>query len=369
MINEIGGEFWNCESVALEASGHGRLLPQMFDGLNERMYLSSGRGAAMTLLQILKPLQCSVLLPGYTCSSVIEPFVRAKYVINFYDIENDFSINMEKWWKQYTELKPGIVLLHSYFGFDTIGNLRDKYDEIRSHETIVIEDVTHSLLLQSQMQQPLPDYYIGSLRKWLGIPDGGFLISCRDDLPSLCLDTDVFFVEERKIALNLKKQYVNDADLQKKQESLKRFRIAENYLDKSNETFEISPISKAILLQTNWDFIRKRRRENYLFLEKYLTDFSSYLHPVFSALPNDVCPLFMPIWVKQNRQKLRDYLVHHDVYTPIHWPIPVILKKQYQMKYSDVYEHCLSIPCDQRYRPVDLVRVTELFRDYQKNNC
>jgi len=362
IMNEIGGEFWFDPQVATgDRGGLPVFLAEKFSPKNhDYFFTSSGRSACLLLLNHVQPKKKSVMLPECTCETVITPFVHAGYDLHFYEVELDLDIDIEKWLLQYQNTQPGIVLLHPYFGFDTIACVREKYDEIKSDGCIVIEDITHSLL--SRFPIPVePDYYLSSLRKWTGIPDGGVLIDCSKNVPiTPPNEHDVFFVSTRMEAFALKNLFMKDENSDGKDIFLSIFAKAEDHLNHTTEPTAMSEISSSIIANTDWNEIFQQRRENYLFLEKRIKDFDDLLYPVMDSLPESFCPLFMPVWVNRERDSLRNHLICHRIYPPIHWPIPQHYV-QNKLRVHEFYHHCLSIPCDQRYDEACMSRIIDLF--------
>jgi hypothetical protein len=306
-------------------------------------------------------------MPEYTCEAVILPFIHAGYAVHFFEIEDDLSISVDKWKIKYNYIRPGIVLFHPYFGFDTIINIRDYYKEIQSNESIVIEDVTHSMLFDFPVDGNA-DYYVGSIRKWAGMPDGGVLADYSRKVKISLLDRcDDPFVNIRIKAFDQKNRFVSGDNSIEKESYLSLFEQAENYLDLDLvfEPKSMSEISLKIIGDTDWKFVRRKRRENYLFLEEQFKKFPHIFHPVFSSLPELVYPLFMPISVKNNRQKLKKWFVHHDIYTPSHWPISKYIPYKNPSLANKLYHEVLSIPCDQRYGREDMYRIIDVLDRYK----
>jgi len=365
--NEIGSEFWfDPQNVMRAGEGMSAFLTEKFPEANHDCFFTlSGRSACQLLLQHVRPKKKSVLLPEYTCETVIMPFAHAGYDIHFYEVEHDLGIEIGKWRSQYQNTQPGIVLLHPYFGFDTIACVREKYEELKSDGTIVIEDITHSLL--SRFPNPIwPDYYVASLRKWLGIPDGGVLIDCSKMVPIIPpLEHDAFFVDTRTEAFTLKNLFMKGGNKVEKENFLSLFAQADRYLKHSFEPKIMSQMSFRIMENTDWDFIYRQRRVNYHFLETNFKYFHHLLYPVFDSLPELTCPLFMPVWIKTNRYELRSHFIRHHIYPPIHWPVSKYITNNGSTHVNDIYHHCLSIPCDQRYRQEDLQQVIDVLENYQ----
>ena len=371
MFDEIGSEFWldPGEFFDLPETSSKQILSKFGFGEIEAALMSSGRTACLLLLQSICPKNRIVLLPEYTCETVITPFLNAGFEVHCYEIEHDLNIDPEKWWEKYESLDPGIVLLHSYFGFDTIDSIRKDYDKIKSRETVIIEDITHSLFSRFMCDNK-PDYYLASLRKWLGIPDGGFAVSCsRWNSLASPIKPDDEFVNTRQEALKLKNRFVKEQAPDQKERFLTLLAEAEEFLDRVSTPYRMSLISMKILGQTNWNSAITKRKENYRFLEKELAAFPTLLRPIFSNLPEDVCPLFMPVWIHGDRRVLREYLIANRIYPPIHWPLPEYFRSGDVTRINEIYDHCLSIPCDQRYTIGDMERIVTTIHDHQQALC
>jgi len=370
MFDEIGSEFWIDPSALISRkTGDSAIsLPTFFFEGQKPLFTATGRSAITCLLRHINPASKSVFLPDYTCDTVIRPFVTENYHLHFYRVNESLQDAPEEWLENFYRFKPGVVLLHPYFGFDTIRLLRLFYKEIQDNGSIIIEDATHSLLSSFTLESR-PDYYVGSLRKWLALPDGGFVLSCNDNnsnLPTI-LPPDLFYTRCRCHAMVLKRHYIQDGSHWKKERFLDLFAQADGHLEQKSEVFGMSEISRTIFRETNWEELILLRRKNYRFLHDALTPYATWLRPVFSTLPDDVCPLFMPIWVSENhRNILKDFLVGNHIYTPVHWPFSSLIPQGHE---NSIYHHCLSIPCDQRYNEESLSRVLETIDRYTSIYC
>ena len=69
------------------------------------------------------------------------------------------------------------------------------------------------------------------------------------------------------------------------------------------------------------------------------------------------CPLFVPIVVSKNRNKVRQKLIEHKIYCPVHWPHPNVACE------SNLYDLELSLVCDQRYTERDMERIIAVLSD------
>ena len=112
----------------------------------------------------------------------------------------------------------------------------------------------------------------------------------------------------------------------------------------------------------NVDFIKRRRRINAQILMKAFSE-----QIMFSTLLEEDCPLFVPILVPcGKRDELRRYLIEHDIYCPIHWPVSKyhVLDKSVEA----IYKNELSLVCDQRYTEDDMYRIVNTIKSFWKGN-
>ena len=76
------------------------------------------------------------------------------------------------------------------------------------------------------------------------------------------------------------------------------------------------------------------------------------------------CPLFIPvIELTGQRDQLRRYLIDNNVYCPVHWPVSPY-HKEISIQTKEIYENELSLICDQRYSPDDMMIIIKLIRDF-----
>jgi len=349
---EIGSEFW-LDKIPKESNSE---LPTWLNNLRDTILTSSGRGAISLLLDQVNPKYKTVLLPAFICDSVILPFIEHGYSYNFYEINEDFSPNIEDI-NSYENI--GIFLHLGYFGFQTNSNLLRVLKRLKEQSTIVIEDITHTLFSTFNRFE-YNDYYIGSIRKWFGVPTGGFISSLKSKLKSPLL-TNVGFSELRTAALLSKGKYIETGDVSFKKIFLNQFSNAETLLDKDVTSYCIENISIELIKLIDVNELVSKRRNNFEFLSEGLKNVS-YLASPFDDLENDVCPMFYPILIKNRRDELRGKLTEEKIYCPIHWPIAEQIKDKNLESTMGIYNTILSIPCDQRYGMHEMERIISVLK-------
>lgn len=344
---EIGSEFW------LEKIPQTSLvkIPNFLQEFNETILTSSGRGAITLLLQQIQPILKSVLLPAYICESVILPFLEQGYDCKYYEVDENLAPNIES---INSHQNVGVFFHMGYYGFSTNSNLENVLESFRKKSTIIVEDITHNLF-SSYDRSKFNNYYVGSIRKWFGIPSGGFLTS-NIRVEKKSLDENAGFSNKRLEALVNKGKYVRTNDPDTKELSLSQFSEAEGYLNMDSYPYRMDKLSVDILSTLNEEDLIMKRKDNYLILSNGIKNIN-YLQPLFENMDEKCCPMFFPILLKENRNSIRSKLAEQDIYCPIHWPLPQQVDIDELTSTLSIYNSILSIPCDQRYGREDMERI------------
>lgn len=355
-MQEIGSEYWisNLPTEYLEGS------PEWINKWGNNVLTSSGRGAISLLLeQIENEITCkTVLLPAYTCESVIIPFKKRGYTCYFYDIDQQLypkydSIN------SFNKEQISIFLHMGYYGFSTNNQLGEQIKQFKNKGTIIIEDLTHTLFSYYRRFKE-NDYYIASLRKWTGLASGGFLASKYNDIQGdLRLQTS--FSNIREEALLIKGQYIISDDKNLKKTYLEMFKEGESILDNDPSPYSIDPMSKSIIKKIDIDELIIKRKQNFKSLLEDLKDIK-WIEPVFDELPDNICPFFFPIYIDKGREELKRKLKDENIYCPVHWPIPEQIGLDKSPLSKKIYENIMSLPCDQRYGKEEMQKIIGIIK-------
>jgi hypothetical protein len=349
---EIGSEFW-LDSVPREHSGN---IPEWIDKFGNTVLTSCCRGAISLLLDEIQPKARTALLPGYTCDSVIQPFVAQGYDCHFYDVNMDLTPDPDSI-AAYDNV--GVFLHMGYFGFPTNIGLFSIVKQFKAESTIVVEDITHALF--SELRRFAEnDYYAASLRKWVGIPSGGFLASENRPIKGVMQENEAF-ADTRREALLMKARYIDDGDATLKPRYLESFAKGEAYIDNDPAPYYIDALSKTIIGRLDVDQLKGRRRTNFMTLLEGLKDVEN-IQPVFAEVPYNICPLFFPVYIESDRDGIRQRLIDNDIYCAVHWPITEQVERSRLANMSRINNTILSIPCDQRYTEEDMERVLLLLK-------
>lgn len=360
MIKEIGSYFF--------------LAPHSMDSFPKRSlkqpdilkagesYVSTCRSAIGLCLDQLGTKKKVALLPSFTCASVLHPFLKRGYKVYPYPIGRDLKIHWEQFKKVVDKLKPNVILTHPYFGFNTTEELRNHIAEFRANEKIIfIEDMTQSMFSGFK---PLPtNYHVGSIRKWMPIPDGAFTTA-----PFFCNEEDKELVEAKIKALTEKGYYI-EKGIGDKDTFRKDFRIAENILDSREKAYSMSSVAREMVAHTNIKRIKDCRWDNYHYLLcHFMNDatLSNKFDVISTELSGDVCPFHFSVYVKEGRRELQQYLAKNDIYATVIWGCPEEFEALINDDTRYIYDHILCFHVDQRYNVDDMGRIIEKLKKYYK---
>ena len=291
-----------------------------------------------------------VLIPSYSCESMYNPFRYFDWKIIFYKLYKNLEPDLEDLTLKLKEYTPHAVLVMDYFG---VTNIDDAIDLINafSREILIIEDVTHKIF-DIKINEKV-HFYVGSIRKWLGIVDGAFVLSYKDNclpLPAVTFN-ETPFVTLRERALDLKFQYLHCGDKNMQDKFRTLLREAEIYIDLDVNFYGMSEKTKDYLQSVCVDSILHARKKNYEALRKML-EINSLINFLSSGGRNNITvPFSLPILIR-NRDDIQKKLSDRGIYAPLLWPLKDTMR---QCNNSAKMERMmLSLPIDQRYDYFDM---------------
>lgn len=357
-FNEIGSNFYGNKQVYADKL-HDEFLQKKYGLKSNIVYPSLGRNAISIILKNINNKKKVALLPGYTCESVIHPYLKEDYKLVFYNFRKDLTIDIADLDYKIKEYKPNILHIHGFYGYNTFLNAKQIILSAKEKGCVVIQDDTQTVFSDTEIMNA--DYYIGSLRKWMEIPDGAYIFSNKRDM-QLTDITHNKFINMVVEAFKLKAEYVNSLESSVKTKYKKLFLDAQNIIDKDLSIYKMSDISKGIFNTINISDVIIKRVENYNYLFRNIFDHFQNIKPVLSipVSPN-ICPIYFPLYVK-DRDKFQKTLSDNDIYATIIWP------KYYKItglkeETEYIYNNIIGIPCDQRYNDFDMQRVIEVLHD------
>ncbi len=290
----------------------------------------SSRAAFLALLRSLRP--AAVWMPWYICDAMVEPLHMAGTPVKRYRLDSDLRV-------QSVDLAQGEWLLYvNYFGL-----CEHQVDDVLSRfprERVVIDNAQ---ALFAQPRDCLATLY--SPRKFLGVPDGGYLVTQqRITMPDAIDDTSLHRCGHllSRLAQDAEAGY---ADYAAAEESLR-----------NQEPLQMSQLTQRMLAGVDYDAVRGRRVANFAYLYEKLQRYNRFtLHHGEEAVP--LCyPFFgAPLG-------LREALRAQRVYTPGYWPDVAATEGVPEFE-RDLARSTLFLPCDQRLTRGDLAPIVQRILD------
>lgn len=304
-----------------------------------------------------------VLLPTYTCQTVIAPFEQLGWKCCFYNIKSNLTVDMEDLLCKVQDNFPSIVLFHPYYGMKYSEDELESIQHLRKKGIVLIEDLTQCIFLsESEISQGYFDYYVGSLRKWLPIPDGAFLYPPIKD--SMILEENRHFVDLQCAAMFLRDAYFKSNDVSIKELSRNVNKYANDSISHSPIVpHSISAVSKNVISEEKHKRDLSARTENSNYLYANLPQ-DENCHPVLEKKQVATAPLYVPIYANK-RDELQSYLAKAHIYAPILWPMSEMYLTSIGSN-RKIYDNILVLPCDQRYTISDMNFIVASIGEFYK---
>lgn len=315
------------------------------------VWFNYGRSA---IKSIKIPQGRKVLLPEFICESVISCFPEDDIV--FYKVKEDFSIDFNDLFGK-LDKNVGTLYICHYFGYlQDKGQLELCRSYADEHNICIIEDTTQSFFSE---QEHIGDVVVASLRKWLPIPQGAALCLRGGDTSKIVTHPQqVSRHNTSTVGMILKNLYINEQyDTNKIYREI--FTNCEDEVDEKAQMEGISELALFVLKCFDTDKIVEKRVKNAERIKKCLDEVGIENKPFSKG----ECPLAYPIRVR-NRDKLRKYLMDHQIYCAVHWPFDGC-QPQIRLMAKRNAEELLSLPIDQRYGAKEIDYLCDVLSKYR----
>lgn len=353
--SEIGSYFWLEEGTSTSSDGNVKWLPSVEDC----SFTFSGRNAIdVAVRDILKERSIDkVFAPSYCCVSMLQSFFDRGLKVEFYDVgyENGaFTYQLPK------VDDHSIVLIMSYFGLDT-SEAHKIITEMKRTGAVIIEDISHSMLSKNPASDD-SDYLVIALRKWFGIPTGGWVGKKKGTISEKPIIDSNDAVKEKILGMKEKCDYLN-GKIDSKEDFLFINATFENDLIHVDRMLKIDDTSLSILKGIDAEKVKEQRRKNAAILLTALQDLNGKILSLPTVDFTTDTPLFLPVFMEtEDRDSLRKYLIEKDIYCPVHWPEVMGAK-------VGVRANELSLICDQRYSEGDMQVIVDVIHEWVKNSA
>lgn len=347
-MKQIGG-FFTYEPLP-EVENH--FLESLCPPEGDLGYFMSGRCANYYALEdiCLTDQKKVAYVPVYTCETVLAPFLKAGYQLKFYGVSRDMTPVFDE--AALEEIS--VVNLCGYYGFCNYD--RNFIRKCSERGIVIIEDATHSIFSADGVD-PCCDYVVGSLRKWIGISAGGFALKLKGKFTLPVREPDTTHLALRARLMEGNRQRMSCDGGQTIQQLNDSFWEAEMMLRRIFDSYGSDDESVDIIRRYNFNRLKERRRANYRYLLEHMPD-----HPqitvVFPRLPEGTVPSHFTVYAA-NRDMVQNYLAEQGIKSTTYWPRGAMVDTKGFADADYIYNHVLSIPCDQRFGAEDMEYVCQ----------
>ena len=252
-------------------------------------------------------------------------------------------------------------MVHPYFGMDLNDEETATLNIIRAKGVEIVLDLTQCLF--STKQYSFASFIVASYRKWMPIPDGGYLLNQTGSV-NICQPEIEYkdFIEREIAAMYLRGQYFNNGEQRTKEISIQLSKAADHIAESNIAPHKMSHVAYNLLKRENIEKNQRIRFGNYVYLFKNVQESRKVSKVCQDIASVTTAPLYFTVFVK-DRPALQRLLAQDSIYAPVIWPVEdkrVLIDDD--VKY--IYDHLLAIPCDQRYDEIDMRRVVENMNNY-----
>ena len=308
-MSHIGGYF------SFEQDSRTNAIPWMDSAIS----VQSGR---MALLYELQHRNIETIwLPYFYCDTVPSLLQNCGYDIKFYSLDENYRVVFPK---DYSTMD--IIILVDYFGLT--GNSVQKDLDFLGHTNVIVDAC---MSLWTQLKSDVPIFY--SLRKFFGVPDGGYLKN-----PS-----EITLLKRCKSSLSkARARHLFLRQAGKLEKGRSEFAIAEESFSLDTKPHTISTFTQKLISNINFEKAYKKRRTNFRYLKKCLLDSDI----VVESIPKNTAPLCLPIHNK-NASDIVTNLAKKGIFCARYWPNLSLPKDD--LKGLELLEKTFYLPIDQRY--------------------
>lgn len=345
-MKEFGSDFHRCDH-----DFHGK--SNYFDVIGSTRYYACGRHAIDAL--VANEHWKRIWIPAYFCYEVIKHIAGTGIEVKLYD-DTPLSNKDDEVVRSLPYENGDVLIRINFFG------LRGKHTN-KEIPVPVIEDHTHGLVSQWALHSDA-DWCIASLRKSLPVATGGILWSPEGkQLPKDIKTSDLCekIASIRYEAMEIKKKYLKDGG--DKNVFREKYLKTEEMIDGLSLS-GIDKESKNIAHLLNIKLWIDLKRQNWQIAYNLLCDKFNILRPNKDILWYPFS-LIILCDTEEERERLRKYMIQHNIYSAILWQIP---DNSPFVNALDISKRMLSVHCDIRYSKKDIEQMCNIINGYYDPN-
>ena len=262
-----------------------------------------------------------IYLPYFLCNSVDDVCKKYNVKIEYYNIGQDFLPEFNK--KVSDNEALYIVNFYGQIYDKEIKQYKEKY------KIIIVDNA------QAFFNKPIDDIdTIYTCRKYFGVPDGSYL------------KTDKKLEEELETDVSYQRMNFLLGRYEQGAEKFYSEYVDNNKLFKNEPIKYMSKLTHNLLRSIDYQFIIKRRTENFEFLN---SKFKKY-NKLNLSVPKGA--FMYPLYI-ENGSEIKNELIKRKIFIPTLWPDVFDKTDKCAMEY-DMAKNILPIPIDQRYNEEDM---------------
>ena len=313
MKKEIGSIFPLSDEVLKKAESE--FIPYTKD----RFYYSLCREALYDIAKSLDNTNKKVLIPAYTCQTVITPFEEAGWRCEYFPIKKDLRIDTQYIKDAIEKFQPSLIVVHPYFGMDLCDEEVNLLSAIKEKGIEVILDLTQCLF--STKQYNFASFIVASYRKWMPIPDGGYLMNLTESAQITQPESENDEFTEKEIsAMYLRGKYFGNGDQRTKDISIRLSKSADHYAESHITPHKMSQVAYNLLNGEDKEQNQTKRFANFSYLSENIIEHKRVSKVCKNLNEVTTAPLYFTIYA-QNRQELQRLLAQDSIYAPVIWPV------------------------------------------------
>jgi len=293
----------------------------------EALRLNTARNCFEYILLARKYIK--VYIPYYTCEVMLEPLHKHHIAYEFYHInENLEPIEIK-------QLRNNEAFLYTnYFG-------------LKQSCVEYLATIYQSQLIVDNAQAFFAPRIAGidtfySPRKFFGVADGGYLYS--DCTLRDFFQQDVSYKRMQHLFVRIDEGAEN---------GYSSFKENDNFLN-GNPIRRMSRLTNRILQNIDYEFIKKQRRKNFIFLQEHLFKYNKLRFNISVDVP-----MVYPYYV--NNDSLRNCLINNKIFVATYWPNVLKWCKSEDMEHG-LAAYIIPLPIDQRYDLKDMDKILHLIK-------
>ena len=292
----------------------------------DSLCLNSARNCLEYILRVRN--YTKIYIPYYTCEVILEPIKKLNLEFEFYHINESLEPQ-----KDYFLNNDEAFLYTNYFGLkqDCVLRLAKLYKK-----QLIVDNAQ---AFYAKPLEGIDTFY--SPRKFFGVADGGYLYI------------------DQKLDIELERDY----SYERMSHLLKRIDVSAEFgyddfkinskVLVDNQILKMSKLTSEILSTIDYNSIKSKRIENYLYLDSKLKD----KNLIQLTLNDNDVPMVYPFLTNDNELKTK--LIFNRIFVATYWPNVFEWTKKKDLEYK-LTNNLLPLPIDQRYGIKEMNKLIEL---------